>query len=103
MADLVGLAPESMMEPLAHMAQVREGNFPAEIPDGISSAGLRSSESDVVHGLLQTTDYALTVLRELRPRDTEEQIRRMVDLRMQRQRLLDQDTHLSGDTSVLAG
>ena len=45
-------------------------------------------------GLLQTTDYALTVLRELRPRDTEEQIRRVVDLRMQRQRLLDQDPPL---------
>jgi hypothetical protein len=36
----------------------------------------------------------LTVLRELRPRDTEEQVRRMVDLRMQRQRLLDQDSPL---------
>ena len=34
------------------------------------------------------------VLRELRPRDTEEQVRRMVDLRMQRQRLLDQDPPL---------
>ena len=48
----------------------------------------------MIHGLLQTTDYALTVLRELRPRDTEEQIRRVVDLRMQRQRLLDQDPPL---------
>ena len=58
------------------------------------ASGLRSYESDVVHGLLQTTDYALTVLRELRPRDTEEQIRRVVDLRMQRQRLLDQEPPL---------
>jgi transcriptional regulator with XRE-family HTH domain len=58
------------------------------------ASGLRSYESDVIHGLLQTTDYALTVLRELRPRDTEEQIRRVVDLRMQRQRLLDQDPPL---------
>ncbi len=48
----------------------------------------------VGHGLLQTTDYALTVLRELRPKDSEEQIRRVVDLRMQRQRLLDQDPAL---------
>ena len=45
-------------------------------------------------GLLQTTDYALTVLRELRPKDSDEQIRRVVDLRMQRQRLLDQDPPL---------
>jgi transcriptional regulator with XRE-family HTH domain len=42
------------------------------------ASGLRSYESDVIHGLLQTTDYALTVLRELRPKDTEEQIRRAV-------------------------
>ncbi len=58
------------------------------------ASGLRSYETDVVHGLLQTTDYALAVLRELRPRDTEEQLQRVVDLRMQRQRLLDQDPPL---------
>jgi transcriptional regulator with XRE-family HTH domain len=58
------------------------------------ASGLRSYESDVIHGLLQTTDYARTVLRELRPRDSEEQIERGVDLRMQRQRVLDQDPAL---------
>ena len=58
------------------------------------ACGLRSYETDLVHGLLQTTDYALAVLRELRPRDSDEQIRRVVDLRMQRQRLLDQDPPL---------
>ena len=58
------------------------------------ASGLRSYESDVIHGLLQTTDYALTVLRELRPKDSDEQIRRVVDLRMERQRLLDQDPPL---------
>ena len=58
------------------------------------ASGLRSYETDVVHGLLQTTDYAIAVLRELRPRDTEEQIARVVDLRMERQRLLDQDPPL---------
>jgi transcriptional regulator with XRE-family HTH domain len=58
------------------------------------ASGLRSYETDVVHGLLQTTDYALAVLRELRPRDNEEQIQRVVDLRMQRQRLLDQEPPL---------
>jgi transcriptional regulator with XRE-family HTH domain len=56
--------------------------------------GLRSYETDVVHGLLQTTDYAAAVLRELRPRDSAEQVSRGVDLRMQRQRLLDQDPPL---------
>jgi len=58
------------------------------------ASGLRSYETDVVHGLLQTTDYALAVLRELRPRDSEEQLQRVVDLRMRRQRLLDQDPPL---------
>jgi transcriptional regulator with XRE-family HTH domain len=58
------------------------------------ASGLRSYETDVVHGLLQTTDYALAVLRELRPRDSDEQVARGVDLRMQRQRLLDQDPPL---------
>jgi transcriptional regulator with XRE-family HTH domain len=58
------------------------------------ASALRSYETDVVHGLLQTTDYALAVLRELRPRDSEEQLARGVDLRMQRQRLLDSDPPL---------
>jgi transcriptional regulator with XRE-family HTH domain len=58
------------------------------------ASGLRSYETDVVHGLLQTTEYAVAVLRELRPRDSEEQIKRVVDLRMERQRLLDQDPPL---------
>jgi len=58
------------------------------------ASGLRSYETDVVHGLLQTMDYAMAVLRELRPRDSDEQIARVVDLRMQRQRLLDQDPPL---------
>jgi transcriptional regulator with XRE-family HTH domain len=58
------------------------------------ASGLRSYETDVVHGLLQTTDYALAVLRELRPRDSDEQVARGVDLRMQRQRLLDSDPPL---------
>lgn len=57
------------------------------------ASGLRSFET-VVHGLLQTRDYAMAVLRELRPKDTEDQIARVVDLRMQRQRLLDQDPPL---------
>jgi transcriptional regulator with XRE-family HTH domain len=58
------------------------------------ASGLRSYESEVVHGLLQTMDYAVAVLRELRPRDSDEQISRAVDLRMQRQRLLGQDSPL---------
>jgi transcriptional regulator with XRE-family HTH domain len=57
------------------------------------ASGLRCYET-VVHGLLQTADYAVAMLRELRPKDSEEQVARLVDLRMHRQRLLDQDSPL---------
>jgi len=55
---------------------------------------LRSYEANLVHGLLQTTEYATAVLRELRPRENEDQVDRLVDLRMQRQRLLERDPPL---------
>jgi transcriptional regulator with XRE-family HTH domain len=53
------------------------------------ASGLRSYEIGVVHGLLQTTDYARAVLRASTPRHTADQIERLVDLRMERQRRLD--------------
>src|SRR6201993_4164834 len=40
------------------------------------TAGIRSYEISVVHGLLQTQDYARAVLRELRPKQTGEQVER---------------------------
>jgi len=58
------------------------------------ASGLRSYEIGVVHGLLQTTDYARAVLRASAPRHTAEQIERLVDLRMERQRRLDDDPPL---------
>jgi transcriptional regulator with XRE-family HTH domain len=53
------------------------------------ASGLRSFEIGVVHGLLQTSDYARAVLRASAPRHTADQIERLVDLRMERQRRLD--------------
>jgi transcriptional regulator with XRE-family HTH domain len=58
------------------------------------ASALRSYETDLINGLLQTTEYARAVLRELRPRDSDDQVARGVDLRMQRQRLLDQEPPL---------
>jgi transcriptional regulator with XRE-family HTH domain len=58
------------------------------------TAGIRSYEISVVHGLLQTADYARVVLRETFPRHTSEQIDRLVDLRMVRQRRFDDDPPL---------
>jgi hypothetical protein len=53
------------------------------------TAAERVYEISVVPGLLQTPDYARAVLREVFPRHGLEQIDRMVDLRIKRQRRFD--------------
>jgi transcriptional regulator with XRE-family HTH domain len=58
------------------------------------AAGLRCYETDAVNGLFQTRDYARAVLRELNARDTDEQIERLVELRMKRQEVLDREPPL---------
>jgi transcriptional regulator with XRE-family HTH domain len=107
MLNLYGVEDPGVRKLLVDMA--REGHrkgwwsiYDDVLPSGFGiyvgleaeASGLRSYESDVVHGLLQTTDYAVAVLRELRPRDGEELLQRGVELRMQRQRILDQDPPL---------
>jgi transcriptional regulator with XRE-family HTH domain len=58
------------------------------------TTGIRSYENSLVHGLLQTADYARAVLRELQPRHTAEQVERQVDLRMARQQRLEDEPAL---------
>jgi hypothetical protein len=58
------------------------------------AAGLRSFQGEAVEGLLQTPDYARAVLREVQNRDTDEQIERLVDLRIKRQDVLERDLPL---------
>ena len=58
------------------------------------TAAVRGYEVSVVHGLLQTPDYARAVLGEMFPRHGAEQIDRMVALRMERQRRFDDDPPL---------
>jgi hypothetical protein len=58
------------------------------------TTAVRSYEVSVVSGLLQTADYARAVMREMFPRHTAEQIERLVDLRMTRQRRLEDDPPL---------
>jgi transcriptional regulator with XRE-family HTH domain len=60
----------------------------------VETAAVRSYEVSVVSGLLQTADYARAVMREMFPRHSAEQIERLVDLRMMRQRRLDDDPPL---------
>jgi transcriptional regulator with XRE-family HTH domain len=49
---------------------------------------IRTYEQELVPGLLQTSDYARTVLRVGRPTETTEQIDRRVEVRMERQEVL---------------
>ena len=52
------------------------------------ASALRVFEDQVVHGLLQTEEYARTVMTAVRRRQSIRQIDRSVELRMQRQRVL---------------
>jgi len=52
------------------------------------AASLRVYEAQVVHGLLQTEDYARAVMSTVRRRQTPDEIDRLVKLRMQRQEVL---------------
>ena len=64
------------------------------------ASSLRSYESNLVHGLLQTTDYAAAVLRELRPRASDDQIGRLVDLRVKRQKHLLDERNLPDESPL---
>ena len=52
------------------------------------ASSLRVYEAQVVHGLLQTEEYARAVMTTVRRRQTPEEIDRLVELRMQRQEVL---------------
>jgi transcriptional regulator with XRE-family HTH domain len=58
------------------------------------AASLRVYESQVVHGLLQTREYARAVMSTVRRKESAEEIGRLVDLRMQRQEVLLRDDPL---------
>lgn len=107
MLEMYGVHDASQRAVLVDMA--REGHrkgwwaaYEDVLPSGFDiyvgleaeTAAIRSYEVSVVHGLLQTADYARAVLREMFPRHTAEQIERLVDLRMARQRRLDDDPPL---------
>jgi transcriptional regulator with XRE-family HTH domain len=99
MLDMYGVFDHAQRQVLIDMA--REGHrkgwwaaYDDVLPSGLDiyvgleaeASGLRSYEISVVHGLLQTQDYARTILRETSPRLTTEQVDRLVDLRIERQK-----------------
>ena len=107
MLEMYGVTDPAQRQVLVDMA--REGHrkgwwaaYDDVLPSGFDifvgleaeTTEIRSYENSVVYGLLQTQDYARAVLRELLPRHTAEQIDRQVDLRMARQRRLDEEPAL---------
>jgi transcriptional regulator with XRE-family HTH domain len=107
MLEMYGVDDPSQRQVLVDMA--REGHrkgwwaaYDDVLPSGFDiyvgleaeTAAIRAYETSVVHGLLQTPDYARAVLSEMFPRHTGEQIDRLVDLRMERQRRIDVDPPL---------
>jgi transcriptional regulator with XRE-family HTH domain len=107
MLEMYGVTDPAQRQVLVDMA--REGHrkgwwsaYDDVLPSGFDifvgleaeTTGIRSYENSVVHGLLQTKEYARAVLRELQPRLSAEQIERQVDLRLARQGRLDDEPSL---------
>jgi transcriptional regulator with XRE-family HTH domain len=107
MLEMYGVSDHEQRQVLVDMA--REGHrkgwwaaYDDVLPSGFDiyvgleaeTAAIRGYEISVVHGLLQIPDYARAVLREMFPRYGTEQIERLVDLRIERQRRLDEDPPL---------
>ncbi len=104
MLEMYGVVDAAQRQVLVDMA--REGHrkgwwaaYDDVLPSGFDiyvgleaeTAAIRGYEASVVHGLLQTPDYARAVLREMFPRHTPQQIDRLVGLRIERQQRLDDD------------
>ena len=105
--EMYGVVDQAQRQVLVDMA--REGHrkgwwaaYDDVLPSGFDiyvgleaeTAAIRGYEISVVHGLLQTPDYARAVLSEMFPRHGLDQIDRLVDLRIQRQQRFDDDPPL---------
>jgi transcriptional regulator with XRE-family HTH domain len=107
MFDMYGVADPGQRQVLMEMA--REGHrkgwwavYDDVLPTGFDvyvgleaeAAGLRVFEDQVVHGLLQTEDYARTVMTAVRRKQHSHAIDRAVELRMERQKVLTREDPL---------
>jgi transcriptional regulator with XRE-family HTH domain len=101
MCDLYGVSDPTQRQVLSEMA--REGHrkgwwaaYEELLPTGFSifvgleaeASSLRAFESLLVHGLLQTQEYALAVTTTVRRKLSHDEVERLVALRMQRQEVL---------------
>jgi transcriptional regulator with XRE-family HTH domain len=101
MLEMYGVNDPSQRQVLLEMA--REGHrkgwwtvWDGVLPTGFGiyvgleaeAASLRVYEAQVMHGLLQTEEYARAVMTTVRRRQTPEEIDKLVQLRMQRQEVL---------------
>lgn len=104
MLSMYGVTDPGKTKILADMARAGHGRdwwaaYGSDLPGGFDiyigleaeTSAFRSYEASVVHGLLQTADYARAVLTAMFPRRTAEQVERLVNLRMTRQRRLHDD------------
>ena len=100
--DLYGLQDEAQREALFELARqarqkgwwqayadVMPGEYATLIGMEAEAAEIRTWQPDLVHGLLQTEDYARAVIRAGRPGDTAAEVDRRVEIRMTRQHILD--------------
>ena len=118
MLEMYGVSDPAQRQVLVDMA--REGHrkgwwsvYDDVLPTGFGiyvgleaeAAGVRTFEGEVIHGLFQTPDYARAILREIQVKDSDEQIERLVDLRIKRQDSLERtpplDVWLILDESVI--
>lgn len=95
---LYGIQDQGQSERLMGLArEARERGWWAEfgswLPSGFdtyagmeaAAASVRAYQAQLIHGLLQTEDYARAVLRALRPEDTRESVEKLVEFRLARQ------------------
>jgi transcriptional regulator with XRE-family HTH domain len=107
MLEMYGVSDPAQRQVLVDMA--REGHrkgwwsvYDDVLPTGFGiyvgleaeAAGLRTFEGEAINGLFQTPDYARAILREVQVKDSDDQIERLVDLRIKRQDSLERETPL---------
>jgi len=96
--DLYGVTDEQQRERLVGLArESRQRGWWAEfgtwLPSGFdtyagmeaAAASVRAYQAQLVHGLLQTEEYARAVLRALGPEDSRESVEKLVQFRLARQ------------------